>query len=87
MTSEKIDHIVKWIKEYAERYNFDTLVVDIEYSMNNSRWERLFTYTADNANETGDQVFDIEFNYVRANVTAITDSVSPDADLRLRAGV
>ena len=36
MTSEKIDHIVKWIKDYAERYKFDTLVVGVSGGIDSS---------------------------------------------------
>jgi len=36
MTNEKIDHIVKWIKDYAEQYKFDTLVVGVSGGIDSS---------------------------------------------------
>ena len=36
MTNDKINHIVKWIKEYAERYKFDTLVVGVSGGIDSS---------------------------------------------------
>ena len=35
-TNEKIDHIVKWIKDYAEQYKFDTLVVGVSGGIDSS---------------------------------------------------
>ena len=28
-TTSKIDHVVKWIKDYASKHKFDTLVIGI----------------------------------------------------------